>query len=84
MNKRKLSWDSIPEDKKKQCLDNIIAFAQDSLDSSIGIVAAEQLYDTVMESTFDQIYNQGVLAAQKVMQEKIADLNVDLESLLKK
>ncbi|MBP7058069.1 DUF2164 family protein [Candidatus Gracilibacteria bacterium] len=84
MNKRKLSWDSIPEDKKKQCLDNIIAFAQASLDSQIGVVAAEELYDTVMESTFDQIYNQGVLAAQKVMQEKIADLNVDLESLLKK
>lgn len=81
--KRKLVWDVLPEHKKQECLNKIIAFSEDSMDEKIGLIAAEEIYDLVMESTFDAIYNKGVTDAQKTMQEKIMDLNVDLESLIK-
>ena len=83
MTARKLVWDAIPEEKKKECTGKIIEFAGSSWDEKIGIVAAEQLYDLVMESTFNAIYNLGVADAQKILQEKMADINVDLDSLMK-
>ena len=83
MPARKLIWDMIPEEKKKESIGKIVEFARSSWDESVGIVAAEQLYDMVMESTFAAIYNLGVADAQKIIEQKMADINVDLDSLIK-
>ena len=83
MPKRKPAWDVLSE-KEKKCIDNIIAFFQDVRGEKIGIVAAEQIFDVVISSAFIDTYNKGVVDAQKLIQEKIADMNIDLDSLIKK
>lgn len=79
---RKPIWDVLSEEKKKECINNIIAFFLDERDEKIGVVAAEQILDVVMESAFADIYNQGVISAQKLIQKKMADMNIDLDLLL--
>ncbi len=84
MSTRKPIWDILSEEKKKGALDAIMAFFQDEWGQSIGVIAAEQVLDLVMGGTFADIYNKGVVDAQKVLGERIADMNVDLDSLLRK
>lgn len=83
MPKRKPIWDVLSKEKKRKCIKEIIAFFLDERGEEIGIVAAEQIFDAVMGSTFADVYNKGVVDAQKIVEEKQADMNIDLDLLLK-
>lgn len=84
MKKREPIWDVLSKEQKQEALDTIIAFFLDALGESIGIIQAEQILDTVLEKTFPAIYNKGVTDAQKAVHERAADLNLDLDLLLRK
>ena len=83
MAKRKPIWDILPEDEKKKCLDAIIAHFLDERGEKIGVIAAEQLLDVVMEKIIWTAYNKGIDDAKTLLQEKFADINIDLDLLAK-
>lgn len=84
MGERKPEWDLLKEEEKQEALHQIIAYFEEEWGEKIGLIAAEQVMDKVLEQTFNHIYNKGVIDAQKALEEHIADTNVALDMLLKK
>ncbi|MEK7105594.1 MAG: DUF2164 family protein [Patescibacteria group bacterium] len=83
MEKRKPLWDIFPEKQKKECLDRIIAYFLDERDEKIGLIAAEDIFHIVLEKAFSDIYNKGVLDAQQLIRTKGADIEAELDLLLR-
>lgn len=73
----------VKEETERATLDAIISHFQDERDEEIGIIAAEAILDVVLDSCGKDIYNQGLSDAQKIVQNKQADLNLELEALRK-
>ncbi|HBK35130.1 hypothetical protein A2239_03705 [Candidatus Uhrbacteria bacterium RIFOXYA2_FULL_40_9] len=83
MEKRKPLWDILSENRKKKCLDRIVAYFLDERNENVGLIVAEDLLDVVIEGVFSDIYNKGVLDAEKVIKEKNADIESELNLLLR-
>lgn len=83
MEKRKPAWDILPENRKKECLARITAYFLDERGEEIGVIAAEDIFDAITEVAFPDIYNKGVLDAQKLIVEKNADIQSELDLLLR-
>jgi uncharacterized protein (DUF2164 family) len=81
MSGRKPIWDVLSIETKKKCLDSIISYFLDERDEKIGLIAAEQVLDTIIEPIFSEVYNKGVTDAQSATKDKLADLDIDLDLL---
>jgi len=57
MSKRKPLFDLLSDDERQRCLDNIIAHFLDKRDEEVGIIAAEQILETVEETVATSAYN---------------------------
>lgn len=76
----KRKWDSENAELNKKCVNEIIARI-DEIEDSVGVVAAQDVIDIVLENLAPEIYNKGVADAKKSIQEKLLDIEVDLDSL---
>ncbi|MBU1445982.1 DUF2164 domain-containing protein [Patescibacteria group bacterium] len=81
MKKVKRQWDMITEEKRKFCIDEIQRFFLNSRDEEIGVIAAEEVLDAVLEMVSIDIYKRGLADAKKVVEEFTDDLKVDLDML---
>jgi uncharacterized protein (DUF2164 family) len=79
MKKRKPLWDTLSEPTRQIAVRNIMAYFENERDDPIGHIAAEDLLDTILEHIQADIYNQGIEDARKEIEEKFADLNVQLD-----
>ena len=71
----------IPENKEQYCLDEIIRFFAQERDEEIGIIAAGEVYDFFIDQLAPLAYNEWVLSAKKVFEEKCEDLKLDFDML---
>lgn len=83
METRKPLWDILSDERKRECVNRIIAYFQDERNEKIGVIAAQEILDTFVETAFPDIYNKGVLDAQKIIEEKSADMQFELDQLLR-
>ncbi len=67
--------------KKEECIKNIISFFNDERDEEIGIIAAEDVLDCVLQEAAAEIYNKGVHDAKELLKKHFEDLQVDLDVL---
>jgi uncharacterized protein (DUF2164 family) len=74
-------WDITDEQAKKQCIDEILARIDEQGDAEFGIIAAQELIDIVAEHLGPQAHNTGLEDAKKAIQTKLADLEIDLDTL---
>jgi uncharacterized protein (DUF2164 family) len=79
MKKRKPLWDTLSEPTRQIAVRKIMAYFENERDDPIGHIAAEDLLDTILEHIQADIYNQGIEDARKEIEEKFADLNVQLD-----
>jgi uncharacterized protein (DUF2164 family) len=77
----KRKWDSGNESLQRKCIDEIITRVDEAADTSIGVIAAQDIIDIVTEHLAPEIYNKGIADAKKLISEKLADIEVDLDSL---
>jgi len=78
---RKPLWDILSDKEKQDCLERIIAHFQDERGERIGVIAAEQVLDVILEPIVKSAYNKGLSAAKELLQDKFADINLDLDLL---
>lgn len=71
-------WDSLDESLQKKCIDEIITRIDEIGDAGAGVIAAQDIIDIVTENLAPAIYNRGIADAKKVVNEKHADLDVEL------
>ncbi len=81
MSNRKPLWDILSSQQKRECLENIIAYFQDERDEQIGIIAAEDLLDTILEPISKASYNKGIDDAKKILLESLSNVDLDLDLL---
>lgn len=79
MNRRKPLWDTLSETTRQHAIRTIMAYFENERDDPIGHIAAEDLLDSILENIHADLYNQGIEAAQKEMEERSADLQVQLD-----
>jgi len=77
----KRKWDSDNEMLQKRCIDEVIARLEEIGDSPIGVIAAQEIIDIVTANLAPEIYNRGLRDARKLIATKLADLDVDLDTL---
>ena len=83
MAKKTNIFSMLSEQKKRACLESIIALFRDEFEEEIGMITAEEVFDAIIEPTFSSVYNRGIQDAQQTLQERIADVQVDLDLLLR-
>lgn len=84
MQKRTPKWDMISKERKRECLEKIIAFFHDERNEDIGLIAAENVLDFFMEDVAADIYSKGVIDSKQLIRERFEDLDVELDLLLNK
>lgn len=74
-------WDITKPDLKKQCIDHVLTVI-DQLDGvEPGVIFAEELMQTISSVVGPEFYNMGVTDAKKLIETKLADLEVDMDVL---
>ncbi len=82
MSEIKRKWDLLSKEKRKSVIDEIIRFFENERDEEIGMLAAEEVLDCVLENAALEIYRSGVEDSKKLLQKKFEDLSIDLDVLM--
>lgn len=75
-------WDTDDKELGQKCINEVIARIQDIDDpNAAGVIAAQEIIDIILENLAPEIYNKAVTESTKLMQEKLDELQYDLEDL---
>lgn len=74
-------WDISTKQLRKKCAEELQTRLDDQGDSEFGYILAEDLIDIVMENLAPDIYNQALKDAGKIIQTRLSDLEIELETL---
>lgn len=75
-------WDIKSKEVNDACVNEIITRIQEADDlDSIGIIAAQDIIDIVLEHAAPEIYNAALNDATKVVTEKVQDIEYGIEEL---
>jgi uncharacterized protein (DUF2164 family) len=75
-------WDIEDKELGQKCIDEVIARVQDIDDTeAVGIIAAQDIIDIVLENAGPEIYNRALKDVHKVISEKFQDIEYDIEEL---
>lgn len=75
-------WNIDDKELDKKCVDEVIARVQDIDDpEAIGIIAAQELIEIVLENYGARIYDSALDAAVKVVSDKVLDVEYGLQEL---
>ena len=67
-----------PEDKKT-VIESVIAYFAREKDEEIGVIAAEEMVDYILEQVEAKIYNQGIDDATKQMRDELDRVLAEIE-----
>lgn len=75
-------WDTDNEQLSRKCLNEVIARVQDIDDPErVGIIAAQDIVDIVLQNYGPEIYNKALADAGKMLGEKLQDIEYGLDEL---
>ena len=71
----------LKSEQKKKYLDEIINFYTTERDEDIGIIGAETILDFFLETIGDEIYRKGVNDSKEIINERLKDIEIELDIL---
>lgn len=74
-------FDSIPENIKKKCIDEIITRVEEIESEHVGMIAAQDIIDIVTEHYGPHIYNTALQDSKKLLQDKLSDIEYEIDAL---
>lgn len=75
-------WDRLTEEERQQAIDALIGFFEVERDEKIGVVAAGELLNHVLQTAGTSLYNKGIEDARKALRARMDELNYDLDDLI--
>ncbi len=81
-DKSKLSL--ISDEKKRGAVEAIIAFYKRERDEEIGVIAAEEILELVINLVGRDIFNKGVDESVRLLQDRLSGVWMDVEAIVKK
>lgn len=83
MNRVRKNWDMLPDESRKTVIDELRRFYQTEFDEDLGVIRADLLLDKFLQLTAIEIYNEGVDSTERLVEDKIGDLKMELYMLRK-
>ncbi|NCP67290.1 DUF2164 domain-containing protein [bacterium] len=83
MNHVRKNWDMLPDESRKTVIDELRRFYQTEFDEDLGVIRADLLLDKFLQLTAIEIYNEGVDSTERLVEDKIGDLKMELYMLRK-
>lgn len=77
---KKNKFDLTPETREKY-INEIIGFFQEERGEEMGIIAAGNVLDFILDLVGMEIYRKGITDSKKLIKQKLLDLEVELDSL---
>lgn len=77
----KRKWDVSSKETRKKCVEEIITRINELSDSEIGVKAAEDIIDIVAQNIGPDVYNLALKDAKKLLQDRLADLDTEIDLL---
>lgn len=74
-------FDNVSEEIRKRCIAEVITRIEEIDGSEVGVIAAQDIIDIVTQNLGPEIYNLGVRDAKKLVQEKLSDLEFEIDQL---
>jgi uncharacterized protein (DUF2164 family) len=75
-------WKTGNKALNQKCIDEVISRVQDiSVPDQVGVIAAQDIIDIVLENMGPDIYNKAIDDTTKLLQEKLQDIEYDVEAL---
>jgi uncharacterized protein (DUF2164 family) len=68
----------LSKEDRKQAMDSIERYFQETKDEKIGNIAAIGLLDFILQEIGPSLYNKAVVAAQVHLAARVADLDIDI------
>ena len=84
MSNVKKSWDILSKEKRTSLIREISTYFEQERDMEMGVLAAEDTLDFFLEALGKEIYNKAIYEAKNTIKERLEDLEVDLDVLMKK
>jgi len=77
----KRKFDSISKEIEKKCIAEVITRVEEIDGSEVGIIAAQDIIDIVIQNLGPEIYNMGLHDSKKLLKERLADLETEIDIL---
>lgn len=74
--------DRLTEEERQAAIQELINFFEVERDEKIGVIAADQLLNRMLETVGTTLYNKGIAAAKSALQSRLDELNYDLDELM--
>jgi uncharacterized protein (DUF2164 family) len=82
MSRVKRNWERLTDEEKKLAKEELILFFKNKRNEQIGIIAAEEILNFFLQSVGSKLYNKGITDAKKAIENRIEELNFDLDDLI--
>lgn len=82
MSRTKRTWEKLTDEEKSSAKEELILFFENERDEKIGVIAAEKIINFFLQSVGGKLYNKGVNDAKKAMENRIEELQFDLDDLI--
>ena len=82
MSRIKRNWERLKDEEKKIAKEELILFFENKRNEKFGIIAAEEIINFFLQSVGSKLYNKGVADAKKAIENRMEELNFDLEDLI--
>jgi len=83
MSKAKPSWDMLTDESRKNVIDELQRFYKSEYDQDLGVIMADTLLDKFLELAAVEIYNEGVDSTERLVEDRIGELKMELYMLRK-
>ena len=82
MSKAKRIWERLTDEEKRSAKEDLILFFENERDEKIGIIAAEEIINFFLQTVGSKLYNKGIADAKRALNNRIEELNYDLDDLI--
>lgn len=84
MKNDKSNLSLISDEKKRGAVEAIIAFYKRERDEEIGVIAAEEILEFVIDLVGKDIFNKGIDETVRLVQDRLSGVWMDVEAIVKK
>ena len=74
-------FSGIPKEQNDKCIAEVITRIEEIESERVGVIAAQDVIDIVVENLGPDIYNSAIQDTKKLLQEKIADIEFEIDEL---
>lgn len=79
----KRKWDILTKEKRDASVKEIITYFKTERSEEIGVIAAEHILDFFLENIGEDIYNGAIQDAKSLLKNRVENLELEMEELLK-